>query len=97
MIYWGEFFPVFVLVNNRKSMKAPSELAVLYQEMTTRTLAKWNNAPGCGEVWRYRAQRLPEPWRAFFLHRQHQCFGSVSATRKLVMANYNWPQVQPLT
>ncbi|MEH5096303.1 hypothetical protein PO486_00190 [Atlantibacter hermannii] len=45
---------------------------------------------------RYRAQRLPEHWRAFFLARQQHRFGSVKAIRKLVMANYNWSQVEPL-
>lgn len=45
---------------------------------------------------RYRAQRLPERWRDFFVSRQHQRYGTVTALRQLVMANYNWTQVEPL-
>ncbi|WP_165461323.1 hypothetical protein [Atlantibacter sp.] len=46
---------------------------------------------------RYRAQRLPDQWRDFFQAHQQQRFGVVCARRELVMANYNWTTVDPLT
>lgn len=63
--------------------------------------ARYRNTPLPPPFWhstllRYRAQRLPEPWRDFFLNRQRLRYGSVSAARQLVMANYNWTQVEPL-
>ena len=63
--------------------------------------ARYGNTPLPPPFWhstllRYQAQRLPEAWRAFFLSRQRLRYGAVSAPRQLVMANYNWTQVEPL-
>lgn len=63
--------------------------------------ARYHNTPLPPPFWhstllRYRAQRLPEPWREFFLTRRQQRYGAVSAPRQLVMTNYNWTQVDTL-
>ena len=63
--------------------------------------ARYKNTPLPPPFWhstllRYRAARLPEKWRAFFLSRQQARYGMVSAPRQLVMTNYNWTQVETL-
>ncbi|WP_436893906.1 hypothetical protein [Siccibacter turicensis] len=45
---------------------------------------------------RYRAQRLPARFQRYFADHQQQDYGSVSAPVTLVMANYNWTQVQEI-
>lgn len=73
--------------------------ALLKTPLAPGLLARHASTPLPAPFWhstllRYRAQRLPEPLRDYFIHHQHREFGSVSAPVRLVMANYNWTVMQ---
>ncbi|PWC19666.1 hypothetical protein [Brenneria corticis] len=77
---------------------ASSLLASSWQEALRNRHA---NTPLPAPFWhstllRYRAQRLPEAFRQFFIAQRHQRYGSVHGRLKLVLSNYNWTQLRTI-
>ncbi|WP_414163328.1 hypothetical protein ACMGGS_15295 [Superficieibacter sp. BNK-5] len=74
---------------------------VLESSWRQELLARHQNSPLPPLFWhstllRYRAQRLPETVRSFFLLRQTQRYGEVTGSAQLVKTNYNWTHCFPI-